>query len=693
MESKEEESMFEILANTVKLNIGGYKYEALKETLTKHESFFSLMINSPISSKTDSDGYIYIEQDGQVFNYILEYLKTGEIIFKTNEERLNFVKKISKENEFYQIPDIEDYVYALNGKSIKEKECKTFNQWLENYFPEWKYIREQENQYRKTGNLDDIDVVDVYQNRREFIKENIFDKIGGDYYVDYNREDCCKYISSDNFINIESTLDKFKMNFNALTMDLFEDFNWEGLVVAGGAIFQCLNTFNEANKFTNQYALKEYYHQISFSLKQYYQYRKYWKDEDADKYNFYEKVTHETRKNKDIDGDIDIFIIADTDEEATEIVKRSIRKLNQNYYKQITMGQYINSNEQNLAPLIVTNRNTTSFVAAHPFRNIQFITSRRYNNPVQIISGFDIDSCTFYYDGKNVYTIPRGVRSMKYSINLIDPERQSFSYHHRLMKYARRGMLIIVPGLKYNKLDYRISNLEYKETEGLSRLIWLTSKYSKYNKSHVPRDIINEFRSFLSGIMKHTSDRISRMANNIVNTRFTDYDGYNFKNNMNMVNQIIDYESSENKNICDYSSDYCHYSKHIRLSYIKHKYWKQLSSWKSANYGLFRESRDHEEKSWNQVDIPLDIPRVCSTTFIESTEGFRTYFSEVYTPNIFEHFKFNWDSINPGTQIIDGRFNPEDVEYYEQAFEYDKWVQEKRTLVTVSDSTHATHNS
>ena len=102
---------------------------------------------------------------------------------------------------------------------------------------------------------------------------------------------------------------------------------------------------------------------------------------------------------------------------------------------------------------------------------------------------------------------------------------------------------------------------------------------------------------FLSGIMKHTSDRISRMANNIVNTRFTDYDGYNFKNNMNMVNQIIDYESSENKNICDYSSDYCHYSKHIRLTYIKYKYWKQLSSWKSANYRLFRESRDEEEKN------------------------------------------------------------------------------------------------
>ena len=98
----------EIIVNTIKLNIGGHKYEALKETLTKHESFFKLMIDSPIPSKTDSDGYIYIEQDGEVFKYILEYLKTGEITFYNNEEKLNFIKKISKENEFYQIPDIED---------------------------------------------------------------------------------------------------------------------------------------------------------------------------------------------------------------------------------------------------------------------------------------------------------------------------------------------------------------------------------------------------------------------------------------------------------------------------------------------------------------------------------------------------------------------------------------------------------
>ena len=696
MESKEDDSMFEVIVNTVKLNIGGYKYEALKETLTKNESFFSLMINSPISSKTDSDGYIYIEQDGEVFKYILEYLKTGEITFYNHEEKLNFIKKISKENEFYQIPDIEDYVYALNGKSVKDDDCKTFNQWFENYFPEWKYIREQENKYRKTGNLDDIDVVDVYQNRREFIKENIFDKIGGDYYVDYNREDCCKYISSDNFINIESTLDKFKMNFNALTMDLFKDFNWEGIVVAGGAVFQCLNIFSGVNKFTNEYALKEFYNEISYNLNHIYQHRQYWNNEDVDKYKFYEKTTFETRNNKDMNGDIDVFIIADTDEEATEIVKRSIRKLNQNYYKQITMGQYINSNEEHIAPLIVTNRNTTSFVAAHPFRNIQFITSRRYNNPVQVISGFDIDSCTFYYDGSDVYTIPRGVRSMKYSINLIDPERQSFSYHHRLMKYARRGMLIIVPGLKYSKLDYRISNLEYNETEGLSRLIWLTTKYSKYNKTFITRSIIQDFQVFIGEIMKNTTDRISRITESMLNNRFINhYDGYRgiFRNKMSIINQVIDYESSENKNICDYSSDYCEYNQGTYLHHVKYKYWKQLSSWKSANYRLFRESIDHEEKSWNEVEIPLDIPRVCSTTFLETTEGHRTENSSVYTLNIFEHFKFNWDSINPGTQIIDGRFNPEDVEYYEQAFEYDKWVQEKKTLVTVSDSAHATHNS
>ena len=58
-----------------------------------------------------------------------------------------------------------------------------------------------------------------------------------------------------------------------------------------------------------------------------------------------------------------------------------------------------------------------------------------------------------------------------------------------------------------------------------------------------------------------------------------------------------------------------------------------------------------KKKTWNQVEIPIDIPRVCSTTFLETTEGHRSYFSEVYTQNIFEYFKFNWDSINPGTQL------------------------------------------
>ena len=111
MEIEEDDSMFEILADTVKLNIGGYKYEALKETLTKNESFFSLMINSPISSKTDSEGYIYIEQNGEVFKYILEYLKTGEITFYNHEEKLNFIKKSKNTIEIGATTSLFDFCF------------------------------------------------------------------------------------------------------------------------------------------------------------------------------------------------------------------------------------------------------------------------------------------------------------------------------------------------------------------------------------------------------------------------------------------------------------------------------------------------------------------------------------------------------------------------------------------------------
>ena len=74
------------------------------------------------------------------------------------------------------------------------------------------------------------------------------------------------------------------------------------------------------------------------------------------------------------------------------------------------------------------------------------IVLRAYSSPAEILMGFDIDSCCFGFDGTRVYGLPRAIRAVVKSQNLIDPSRQSKTYESRLAKYGRRGFAVAVPG-------------------------------------------------------------------------------------------------------------------------------------------------------------------------------------------------------------------------------------------------------
>ena len=65
----------------------------------------------------------------------------------------------------------------------------------------------------------------------------------------------------------------------------------------------------------------------------------------------------------------------------------------------------------------------------------------------QIICGFDIDICTFAFDGRHVWTIPRGERALRANVIMIDPERLSLSALHRFRKYLDRGCNLGLAGL------------------------------------------------------------------------------------------------------------------------------------------------------------------------------------------------------------------------------------------------------
>ena len=80
---------------------------------------------------------------------------------------------------------------------------------------------------------------------------------------------------------------------------------------------------------------------------------------------------------------------------------------------------------------------------------------RLNESPEQIIEEFDVDACAVFYDRKDVYGIDRSVRALSNRVNMVDLSYRSWSYEKRLLKYAKRGFAIGVPGLRREDIELR----------------------------------------------------------------------------------------------------------------------------------------------------------------------------------------------------------------------------------------------
>lgn len=94
---------------------------------------------------------------------------------------------------------------------------------------------------------------------------------------------------------------------------------------------------------------------------------------------------------------------------------------------------------------VLRTANSVTFLLPWPYRSIQ-VVNRLYHSAEQVLLGFDLDCCCVAYDGARVLALPRALRALRRGYNLVDPSRQSLTYESRLMKYARRGFTIAIPG-------------------------------------------------------------------------------------------------------------------------------------------------------------------------------------------------------------------------------------------------------
>eukprot|EP01112_Ceratiomyxa_fruticulosa_P012868 TRINITY_DN3587_c0_g1_i3.p1 TRINITY_DN3587_c0_g1~~TRINITY_DN3587_c0_g1_i3.p1 ORF type:complete len:351 (+),score=74.32 TRINITY_DN3587_c0_g1_i3:794-1846(+) len=87
------------------LNIGGKKFSTSIDTLKKDgNNFFGAMFSGLHEVTPDKEGAYFIDRDGEHFRHILNFLRTGELIFPEGDKVLR--KELFKEAEFYQIEGI-----------------------------------------------------------------------------------------------------------------------------------------------------------------------------------------------------------------------------------------------------------------------------------------------------------------------------------------------------------------------------------------------------------------------------------------------------------------------------------------------------------------------------------------------------------------------------------------------------------
>eukprot|EP01084_Bolivina_argentea_P048687 89679_1 len=91
----------------ITLNVGGIKFETTLSTLTKYEnSVLAKMFQGNFSLKPSKDGSYFIDRNGTFFEYILDFLRTGQInIPDINKEYI--IKGLLIETDFYQLTSLQ----------------------------------------------------------------------------------------------------------------------------------------------------------------------------------------------------------------------------------------------------------------------------------------------------------------------------------------------------------------------------------------------------------------------------------------------------------------------------------------------------------------------------------------------------------------------------------------------------------
>lgn len=87
------------------LNVGGHEFTTMRGTLTKSPVMSNILVdkNSIINNRKDGKGRYFLDRDGRLFSYILQYLRTGVLKFP---DMLLDCDMLRLEAEFFSLDDL-----------------------------------------------------------------------------------------------------------------------------------------------------------------------------------------------------------------------------------------------------------------------------------------------------------------------------------------------------------------------------------------------------------------------------------------------------------------------------------------------------------------------------------------------------------------------------------------------------------
>ena len=88
----------------VKLDIGGVKFKTTKQTLKKYpDSMLAKMFSSDIVPQVDSEGYIFLDANGNMFFHLLQFIRYNSLDLPEN---FNDVKALESTIQYFHLPEM-----------------------------------------------------------------------------------------------------------------------------------------------------------------------------------------------------------------------------------------------------------------------------------------------------------------------------------------------------------------------------------------------------------------------------------------------------------------------------------------------------------------------------------------------------------------------------------------------------------